>query len=52
MFFDDDARLEFGRQLGAAHERFGAAVLAYCLMGNHYHLLLRTEPGTISPVMQ
>ncbi len=52
MFFDDEARLEFGRQLDAAHERFDATVLAYCLMGNHYHLLLQTHPGTISSVMQ
>ena len=52
VFFDDAARLEFGTQLRSIHERFGVAVLAYCLMGNHYHLLLRTEPGTISPAMQ
>lgn len=52
VFFDDEARLEFGYQLKSAHERFGAELLAYCLMGNHYHLLLRTEPGTLSPTMQ
>ena len=52
VFFDDTARLEFGRQLADVHERFGLEVLAYCLMGNHYHLLVRTEPGTLSPAMQ
>ena len=52
VFFDDAARLEFGAQLHSIHERFGVAVLAYCLMGNHYHLLLRTEPSTISAAMQ
>ena len=52
VFFDDDARLAFGAQLAAVHDKFGAEVLAYCLMGNHFHLLLRTEPGTLSPTMQ
>ena len=52
VFFDDTARLEFGRQLAEVHERFRFEVLAYCLMGNHYHLLVRTEPGTLSPAMQ
>jgi REP element-mobilizing transposase RayT len=52
VFFDDAARLEFGQQLADVHERFGLDVVAYCLMGNHYHLLVRTEPGTLSPAMQ
>jgi REP element-mobilizing transposase RayT len=52
VFFDDTARLEFGQRLADVHERFGVQVLAYCLMGNHYHLLVRTEPRTLSPAMQ
>lgn len=35
-----------------AHERFGAEVHAYCLMGNHYHLLLKTPFGNLSRIMQ
>ncbi|MCU7885597.1 MAG: transposase [Candidatus Thiodiazotropha sp. (ex Lucinoma annulata)] len=32
--------------LKEAHIQFGLEVHAYCLMGNHYHLLLRTPRGT------
>jgi len=52
IFFADRDRVEFGRQLGETYERFGLTVLAYCLMDNHYHLLVRSEPGTLSAAMQ
>jgi putative transposase len=29
-------------------ERFGVRVQAYCLMPNHYHLLLETPRGNLS----
>ena len=51
IFFDDADRIEFGRRLADIHERFGVETLAYCLMGNHYHLLLRTPTGGISAAM-
>ena len=38
--------------LAEAHYRFGVEVHAYCLMGNHYHLLLKTPGGNISRVMR
>ncbi len=33
-------------------ERFSIAIYAYVLMGNHYHLLLRTHQGNLSKAMQ
>ena len=39
-FRDDTDRQLFLQTLGTALERFDAQVLAYCLMGNHYHLVL------------
>jgi len=36
----------------SAHERYGAVIQAYCLMGNHYHLLLETPRGNLSKILQ
>ncbi len=38
--------------LGQALARFGAVVLAYCLMGNHYHLVLQTGRPNLSRLMR
>ena len=35
------------KTLAEAHHRFGLEVIAYCLMGNHYHLFIKT-PAEIS----
>lgn len=35
-----------------ADQRFGAQCLAYCLMGNHYHLLMKTPRGNLSRIMR
>ena len=51
-FFSDDDRIEFGRRLAAIHERFGVGTLAYCLMDNHFHLLLQTPDGGLPAAMQ
>jgi REP element-mobilizing transposase RayT len=52
VFFDDDDRVEFGYRLADAHQRFGIVVLAYCLMTNHFHLLLHCPDGQLSAGMQ
>ena len=51
IFFSDVDRLEFGQRLAEIHERFNVATLAYCLVENHYHLLLRTPDGMLSEAM-
>ena len=38
--------------LSEAHQRFGLEIHAYCLMGNHYHLLLCTPRGNLSRCMR
>jgi len=51
--FDDD--VDRGALLGVlaqAMERFDAQVLAYCLMGNHYHFVLHTRQGNLSLLMR
>jgi len=38
--------------LAEVNSRFGVEVHAYCLMGNHYHLLLKTPQGNLSRAMR
>jgi len=38
--------------LAQAHTRFGIEVQAYCLMGNHYHLLIKTPRGNLGRAMR
>ena len=43
---------EFLRCIEEAHRRFGIEVHTYCLMENHYHLLLKTPRGNLSRAMR
>ena len=49
---DDIDRQAYLDILGKALERFDAVVLAYCLMGNHYHLVLHTREANLSRLMR
>lgn len=51
IFTCDSDRLDFGDQLAWMHDELGVDVLAYCLMTNHYHLVLRAEHGSLSEAM-
>ena len=46
---DHDVFLEY---LEAAAERFGIVIHTYCLMTNHYHLLIETPHANLSRAMQ
>ncbi len=48
IFDDDQDAQRFMAVLGQATDRFGARLLAYCLMTNHYHLVLVTPTGGLS----
>ncbi|HIJ87321.1 MAG TPA: hypothetical protein HPP97_06485 [Desulfuromonadales bacterium] len=45
-------REQFLSYLQTASERYGAVIHAYCLMSNHYHLLLKTPEGNLSQIMR
>lgn len=50
-FYCDPDRVEFGRLLGVGYDRFGVVVHAYCLMTNHFHLLVHCPKGGLSDYM-
>ncbi|MEM9745298.1 MAG: transposase [Actinomycetota bacterium] len=52
VFRDDDERSAFLDLVGELDERFGVEVHAYCLLGNHFHLLVRSTEGRLSGGMQ
>ena len=51
IFVDDVDRRRFLEILAIALEKFGAECFAYCLMGNHFHLVMHTPHANIPNVM-
>lgn len=52
IFRDDRDREGFLDRLGRCSQRFSLGVYAYVLMGNHYHLLVRTSEANLSAAIQ
>lgn len=52
VFKSDIHREAFLDLLAESAERFALEIHAYCLMGNHYHLLVRTPSDPLSRVMR
>ena len=51
IFVSDKDREKFLDYLRSATERYSAVIHAYCLMNNHYHLLIQTPAGNLSQIM-
>jgi REP element-mobilizing transposase RayT len=45
-------REKFLEYLASATVRYGARIHVYCLMSNHYHLLVETPEGNLSQIMR
>ena len=52
IFANDNARIAFFKVLAQAIDRFNWICHAYCLMNNHYHLLVETVDPTLSRGMR
>lgn len=52
IYLDDKDRLEFLRIFGDVVTRFNWICHAFCLMSNHYHLLIETVDGNLSGGMR
>jgi putative transposase len=52
VFVADLDRLEFLHALGIVLDRFAWSLLVYCLMGTHYHLVIKATAGNLPPGMR
>lgn len=52
IYRDDTDRLAQLEVIAQAMDRFDAQVLAYCLMGNHFHLVVHTRQANLSRLMR
>ncbi|MEW6609621.1 MAG: transposase [bacterium] len=52
IFLTEEDYLRFLECLERAVEKFQLEIFAFVLMGNHYHLLLRTPQANLSRAMQ
>jgi len=52
IYEDDLDRIRFLETLGDVANTYNWACYAYCLMGNHYHLLIETPDGNLSKGMR
>ena len=52
IYIDDGDREQMLLLLGEVCERFNWVVHSYCLMSNHYHLLIETPDGNLSKGMR
>ena len=52
IFHDKSYYQIFLNTLAEAHKRFGIQIQCYCLMQNHYHLLIKTPEGNLGRAMR
>lgn len=52
IFLHKVDRNKFLSYLRSSSLRYGAIIHAFCLMGNHYHLLVETPRGNLSQIMR
>ena len=52
IFHNKAYYLAFLKTLEEAHNRFDAVIHAYCLMGNHYHLIIETPRANLERIMR
>lgn len=52
IFQDPNDKLKFLECIGGAREKYDFFLLGYCIMDDHYHMLIKTHNITISKIMQ
>ncbi len=51
IFREQEDREKFLSYLQSANQRYGALIHVFCLMDNHYHILMETPLGNLSQIM-
>ena len=52
IFHDNVYDVAFQQTMAEAHKQFGAVFHAYCLMKNHYHLLIEALRANLDRIMR
>lgn len=52
IFLDDEDRRSFLERLRRIVSETGAKIIAYCLMGNHFHMVIQVDAVPLSMIMQ
>ena len=52
VFKSKSDRIQYLAYLESATERYNAMIHAFCMMDNHYHLLLETPSGNLPQIMR
>ena len=52
IYHNDEDFTKFLEIIGEASDEYHFAIYSFCLMSNHYHLLLKTSSSNLSSVMQ
>ena len=52
IYLNDEDRIDYLEVLREVGERFNWVIHAYCLMSNHYHILVETPDGNLSKGMR
>lgn len=52
VYLDDQDRKRFLKIIAENAEVYDFSIHAYCLMSNHYHLLMKTRKGNLSSIMK
>lgn len=52
VYLDDDDRIRFLEIIDQSAEQYDFTIHSYCLMSNHYHLLLETRDQNLSLIMK
>lgn len=52
IFFDDKAKIYFLKALREKSKNLKLRILTYCIMDNHYHLILQNSSGMLSRFMK